>query len=158
MRKGAAKTVGEKTVYKFSAFAQQGHDHFADKIDGNQIIENNGDIARDMDPTFAGLDGYKGDLLFGLDDLAGVQNINGQSARDYVRDNILKKGRIRKTNKLNSDIDWTMDSFYVADNNGNIIGRVDSSGTIAGNSGANIGTVSGGIAYDHSGHPIGRVI
>ena len=158
LRKGAAKTVGEKTVYKFSAFAQQGHDHFADKIDGNQIIENNGDIARDMDPTFAGLDGYKGDLLFGLDDLAGVQNINGQSARDYVRDNILKKGRIRKTNKLNSDIDWTMDSFYVADNNGNIIGRVDSSGTIAGNSGANIGTVSGGIAYDHSGHPIGRVI
>ena len=158
LRKGLAKTAGEKTVYKFSQFAQQGHDHFADKMDGNQIIENDGTIARDMDPAFAGHDGYKGDLLYGLDDFAGIQNIKGQSARDYVRDEILKKGRIKKTNKLSSDIDWTMDSFYVADDQGNIIGRVDGSGNISGNSGSSIGTVTGGIAYDFSGHPIGRVL
>ncbi len=158
LRKGAAQTVGERTVYKFSEFAQQGHDHFTDKIDGNQIIENDGTIARDLNPAFDGLDGYKGDLLFGLDDLAGIQNINGQNVKDYVRDNILKKGRNKKTNKLNSNFDWTMDSFYVADDNGNIIGRVDSSGAITGKNGVNIGNVSGGIAYDYSGHPIGRVI
>ena len=159
LRKGAAKTVGEKTIYKFSEYAQKGHDHFADKIDGNQIIENDGTIARDMDPAFAGLDGYKGDLLFGLDDLAGVQNIKGQDARNYVRDEILKKGRNRRTNKLtDSNIDWTMDSFYVADDNGNIIGRVDGSGAISGKNGINIGSVSGGIAYDHTGRPIGHVI
>lgn len=158
LRKGQAKTVGERTIYKFSQFAQQGHDHFADKMDGNQIVENDGTIARDMNPAFAGLDGYKGDLLYGLDDLAGVQNIKGQSTRDYVRDEILKKGRIKKTNKMASDIDLTMDSFYVADDNGNIIGRVDGSGNLSNSHGVSIGTVSGGIAYDSAGNSIGHVI
>lgn len=51
-----------------------------------------------------------------------------------------------------------MDSFYVADDNGNIIGRADGSGTVTGNSGTRIGTVSGGIAYDSRGRPIGHVI
>lgn len=174
LRKGAAKTVGEKTIYKFSEYAQKGHDHFADKIDGNQIIENDGTIARDMDPAFAGLDGYKGDLLFGLDDLAGVQTINGQSTRDYVRDNILKKGRIKKTNKLNSDIDWTMDSSYIADRKGNIIGRMMSDGNILDNQGnilgrvhANndifgrhgyMGTFQDNVIYDAYSHETGHII
>ena len=158
LRKGQASTIGEQTIYKFSDYAQKGHDHFANKIDGNQILERNGAVAQDMDPAFAGRDGYKGDLFFGLDDLAGVQNMNGQNTKDYVRDNILRRGRIKRTNKLNSNIDWTMDTFYVADDNGNIIGRVDASGAIFGNSGTNIGSVTGGIAYDHSGTQIGRVL
>lgn len=160
IRKGGVKTTGETTLFKYSAYAQQGHDSVIDKMDGNQIVEKDGTIAADLDPVNAGKDWYKGDLLFGMDEFSGITTLNGKSAKDYVHQDIFANGRNRDnpTNKLKTHIDWTMDSFYVADDNGNIIGRADGSGTITGNSGARIGSVSGGIAYDSTGRPIGHVI
>ncbi len=158
IRKGGVKTTGETTLFKYSAYAQQGHDSVIDKMDGNQIVEKDGTIAADLDPVNAGKDWYKGDLLFGMDEFSGITTLEGKSAKDYVHQDVFAKGREKKTNKFKTHIDWTMDSFYVADDNGNIIGRADGSGTVTGNSGTRIGTVSGGIAYDSRGRPIGHVI
>lgn len=158
IRKGGVKTTGETTLFKYSAYAQQGHDSVIDKMDGNQIVEKDGTIAADLDPVNAGKDWYKGDLLFGMDEFSGITTLDGKSAKDFVLQDVFANGRGHHTNKLKTHIDWTMDSFYVADDNGNIIGRADGSGTVTGNSGTRIGTVSGGIAYDSRGRPIGHVI
>ncbi len=149
IRKGTAQTAAEKTIFKYSAKAQAGHDSVIDKWDGNQVVEENGAIAGDIDPR---------ELLFGMDEIAGLTNVGGVAMKDFVKDGILAKGRKEHTNKMRSKIDWTMEAPYVADDNGNIIGRADAGGSVTGNSGTHIGSVIGGVAYDSSGHIIGHVI
>lgn len=56
-----------------------------------------------------------------MDEFSGITTLEGKSAKDYVHQDVFAKGREKKTNKFKTHIDWTMDSFYVADDNGNII-------------------------------------
>ena len=157
IRNGTAQTSGETITASFSEYAKQGHDDISDRIGGNQIIEDNGTIARDLDPAHAGEDGYKGDLLYGLDKATG-EKINGKNVKDYVKDDVLVKMRKKRVNKIGTQDVRTRDLSDVADFNGNIIGQADSSGNILNSSGTRIGSVSGGIAYDSSGHIIGTII
>ena len=157
IRDGSAQTAGVRTTVTFSEYAQKGHDDISDRVGGNQIIEENGTIARDLDPAYAGEDGYKGDLLYGLDKATG-EKINGKNLKDYVKDDVLVKMRKKRVNKISTQDARTRDLFDIADFNGNIIGQVDSSGTVIGRSGTRIGSVSNGVAYDSLGHVIGQVI
>ena len=66
--------------------------------------------------------------------------------------------RKKRVNKISTQDTRTRDLFDIADFNGNIIGQVDSSGTVIGRNGTRIGSVSNGVAYDSRGHVIGQVI
>ena len=157
IRDGSAKTAGEKTTASFSEYAQRGHDHISDRIDGNQIIEKNGTVARDLDPAHAGEDGYKGDLFQGFD-AQTREKVNGKNMKDYIKDDVLVKMRHKGANRLHTSTSHTVDTLDVADFNGNIIGQADASGNILNSNGTSIGRISNGMAYDSSGRLIGKIL
>ena len=154
---GTAQTSGETITASFSPYAQQGHDDISDRVGGNQIIEDNGTIARDLDPAYANEEGYKGNWGHGLDDALG-EKINGKNLKDYIKDDVLVKMRKMRINKISAQNVRTRDFSDVADFNGNIIGHADSSGNILNSNGTRIGSVSNGVAYDNSGRVIGQLI
>ena len=157
IRDGTAQTSGETITATFSEYAQQGHDDISDRVGGNQIIEDNGTIARDLDPAYANEEGYKGDLLHGANGVLG-EKINGKNLKDYLKDDVLVKMRKMRINKISAQNVRTRDFSDVADFNGNIIGHADSSGNILNSNGTRIGSVSNGVAYDNSGRVIGQLI
>ncbi len=176
--RNGAKILSSQTIQKYSEFAQKGHDHFTDKMDGNQIVESNGSIAQDVDIRFAGNKDYKGDLFAGMrNGICGIDQIDGKSVKDYVHRDILVRNRRAGANKFKinpgrvpprgsgaassgagSVEDLTRTFLDIADGTGRIIGKVDASNVVFGLGGTRIGFVSGGIAYDMSSTPIGHVL
>lgn len=93
----------EKTVYHFSDFIQDGHDHFTYAFDGNQVVEDTGAIAADLLATVAGAPNSK-NLMFGFDELFGKSAVGSVSMQDFILDNIFVEGRRRKTNQMRTKI------------------------------------------------------
>lgn len=131
---------------KYSAYAMQEHDDILATTDGNQVVERNGSIAADLNPANAGMSGYKGNLMMGMNNILGVQNIGGIAAEDYMRNNIFAEGRRRKTNKFktNFNIDNERAVSFIANNNSDIIATIDVGGVVRDLS----GTVLAGIPAD----------
>jgi len=61
---GSARSI---TEYSYSAMAQKGHDHYTDDdgAEANQVVAENGEIAKDLDPTRGGK--KEMDLMLGID-------------------------------------------------------------------------------------------
>ncbi len=157
IRDGSAKISDEKTTVSFSEYAQDGHNHISDKFAGNQIIEENGTVARDLDPAYASVDGYKGNLFQGFDSQTR-EKVNGKNMKDYIKDDVLVKMRQKGVTRLHTSANRMVNTFYVADFSGNIIGRANASGSVLNSNGVSIGRVNNGMAYDNSGRLIGKII
>lgn len=100
---GSGNVLDEKTVYHFSDIIQDGHDHFTYAFGGNQVVEDNGDIAADLLSIVGGSPNPK-DLMFGFDEMFGKDNVGGTSMKDFILENVFVAGRKRKTNKMRTNI------------------------------------------------------
>lgn len=94
----------EKTKFKYSEAAQQGHDSLLSEFDGNQVVEGDGSIASNLWHTLASGEDNPNDLLYGFDNILGNTTINGQSTSDFIVENLLAEGRRRHTNKFYTNI------------------------------------------------------
>ncbi len=98
--------TGEQTRFKYSAAAQNGHDNILAYTDNNQIVSGNGTISSHLGATLAHDPNTANslNLLYGMDNIAGVTNIGGTNMSDFVVNNFLAEGRRRKTNKLRTNL------------------------------------------------------
>lgn len=91
--------TSEVTKCKFGAHIQKGHDSILDRVGDNKVIDERGNIARDIDSA---------ELLFGLDDMFGVSSVGGTSMKDYVKDNILTESSKQRTNRVHTNMAKTL--------------------------------------------------
>ena len=87
--------TSEVTKCKFGAHIQKGHDSILDRVGDNKVIDERGNIAKDIAPA---------ELLFGLDDMFGVSSVGGTSMKDYVKDNILTESSKQRTNRVHTNM------------------------------------------------------
>ena len=95
--------VSEKTKYSFSEQIQEGHDHFTYQHGGNQVVEDSGTIAADLQATIGGA-ANPNYLMFGFDEIFGKTTVAGVSTEDFILDNVFAEGRRRRTNKMRTNI------------------------------------------------------
>ena len=86
--------LSEESKFKYGAHIQKGHDSVISNVDGFQVIEKDGSVASDVDPS---------KLFFGLDNMLGQTTINGTATADFVKENIFVEGRKRKTNRTRTN-------------------------------------------------------
>jgi hypothetical protein len=95
--------IGEKTKYNFSEQIQEGHDHFTYQYGGNQVVEDTGVIAPDLQATLGGT-ANPNYLMFGFAEIFGKNTIAGMSTEDFILNTVFVAGRQRRTNKMRTNI------------------------------------------------------
>lgn len=101
---GSSTILREVTSFRYSADAQKGHDSLLIDDDSNQIVNNMGDIADNLKEFLPDSSRNPNYLLYGMDSVAGVSSIGGQSMPDFILHNVLQRGRTRQTNKFATNI------------------------------------------------------
>ncbi len=109
--------VKEKTKFKYSKAAQYGHDSIISEDDTYQVVNRSGVISDRLQPTLGSGDPNPLNLIYGLDNIAGVTIIGGRASADFVVNNILKEGRIRKTNQMETNFLNVLNSRRVGNSN-----------------------------------------
>lgn len=92
---GGVVTGNEKTTFSYAKDVLEGHDSILSALDGNQVVEEDGSIASDINAA---------DFIWGTDDIAGIDNVNGIGMSDFIVNNILAEGRRRRSNKMYTNI------------------------------------------------------
>ena len=91
------RVISEKTTFRYSDRALKGHDNILGK-ESKQIVDKNGNISSDLQSN------NNLNLMFGLDNIAGMQYIGGQTTSSFILHDILQRGRVMQTNSFRSSI------------------------------------------------------
>ncbi|MCM1323644.1 MAG: type IV secretion system protein [Acetobacter sp.] len=90
---------GEQTRIRYSEAAQAGHDTILGDNNSSQIVDENGNISARLQGDDNPLN-----LVYGMDNIAGITNIGGINMGDFIVNNLLAEGRRRKTNNLKTSL------------------------------------------------------
>jgi hypothetical protein len=103
-RDAYGRVTSEVTKFRYSADAKKGHDSMFIDDDSNQIVDDSGTIASNLGATTSSGAQNPYNLLYGMDNIAGVTSVGRVSTSAYMLDNVLRRGRLNRSNKIRTNL------------------------------------------------------